>query len=253
MNMPTSGSFGTSGDRGPGEINLPALNIPSVPATVGAAQNRPAEKVRRSLLPAKMRPAAFTLGGLATVMLFVQIVNSLMHYELNARFGLISRSVAGLDGILFAPLLHGGWGHLLGNLVPLLIFGLLLFVGGVRQFVVVTLFVWLVSGIGVWLAGPSHTVTIGASALVFGWLAFLIGRGVFTRNIGQILIGLVLLVLWGGLFWTGIVTTAVKDFVGVTGVSWQGHLFGAIGGVLAAFMVARADGPRRKKIAAGVG
>ncbi len=238
-----------SGQRDVGGFNLPALNIPSVPATIDAQQ--PAKK--RSLLPAKMRPAAFTVGSLAAMMLIVQIVNSLMSYRLNGDFGLISRKVGGLDGILFAPLLHAGWGHLLGNLVPFLIFGLLLFVGGVRQFVVVTVLVWLVSGLGVWLAGPSNTVTIGASALVFGWLAFLVGRGVFTRNIGQILIGLLLLIVWGGLFWTGIVTTAVKDFVGTTGVSWQGHLFGAIGGVLAAFLVARADGPRRKKVQATAG
>jgi membrane associated rhomboid family serine protease len=68
---------------------------------------------------------------------------------------------------------------------------------------------------------------------------------VFTRNWGQIAIGLVLLVLWGGLFWTGIVSTAWQDLTGDTAVSWQGHLFGAIGGVLAAFLVARADRPNR--------
>lgn len=248
MSMPTSGSFGTPGEQGSGNLNLPSLNVPSVPATTGPG-SAPAKK--RSLLPEKVKPAMFTIGGLAAVMVIVQIVNSLMHYDLNDKFGLISRSVGGLDGILFAPLLHASWGHLLGNLVPLLIFGLLLFVGGVRQFVVVTVLVWLVSGVGVWLAGPSNTVTIGASALIFGWLAYLVARGVFTRNIGQILVGVVLLVLWGGLFWTGIVTTAARDLVGTTGISWQGHLFGAIGGVLAAFLVAKADGPRRKKVAAG--
>lgn len=249
--MPTSGSFGTPGEQGSGNLHLPPLNIPSVPATTAPGSKTLARK--RSLLPAKVRPALFTIGGLAAVMAIVQIVNSLMHYHLNSQFGLISRTVGGLDGILFAPLLHASWGHLLGNLVPLLIFGMLLFAGGVRQFMVVTVLVWLVSGVGVWLAGPSHTVTIGASALIFGWLAYLVARGVFTRNVGQILVGLVLLVLWGGLFWTGIVTTAARDLVGSTGISWQDHLFGAIGGVLAAFLVAKADEPRRKKVNAGAG
>ena len=139
--------------------------------------------------------------------------------------------------------------------MPFLIFGLLLFVGGVRQFVAVTIMVWLVSGLGVWLFGPSNTLTVGASGLVFGWLAYLVARGVFTRNWGQIAVGLLLLVLWGGIFWTGIVQTAFTDLTGDTSVSWQGHLFGAIGGVLAAFLVARADGPAgaRKKEAPALG
>jgi membrane associated rhomboid family serine protease len=243
---PSSGSFGSTGSGG--DFNLPALNIPSVPATTGSAA--PAKK--RTLLPEKMRPAMFTLGGFALLLVIIQAINSLApSLDLNDKFGLISRRVSGLDGIILAPLLHASWAHLLGNLVPLLIFGLLLFVGGVRQFVVVTVLVWLVCGIGVWIAGPSDTVTIGASGIVFGWLAYLVARGIFTRNIGQILVGAVLLFIWGSLF-LGIFTTAVKDFVGTTGVSWQAHLFGAIGGVLAAFLVARADGParRRKQVAA---
>lgn len=233
----------------PGDYGLPQLNIPSIPGVTTGPGSAP-EKKKRTVLPEKVKPAVFTLGGLAVLLLVVQIVNSLMGYRLNGMFGLQSRRVSGLDGILLSPLLHGSWGHLLGNLVPLLIFGLLLFVGGVRQFVVVTVLVWLVSGIGVWVAGPSNTVTIGASGLVFGWLAYLVARGVFTRNIVQILVGAALLLIWGSLFWTGIITTAVKDFVGDSGVSWQAHLFGAIGGVLAAFLVARADGPRRESVAA---
>ena len=86
-------------------------------------------------------------------------------------------------------------------------------------------------------------VTVGASGLIFGWLAYLAARGIFTRNWGQIPIGLVLLVLYGGMFLTAIITTA---FFGSGGISWQAHLFGAIGGVLAAALVARADGPRKK-------
>ncbi|WP_084613924.1 rhomboid family intramembrane serine protease [Nakamurella lactea] len=236
---PSSSSFGSSGS---GDYNLPALNVPSVPAT--SSGGKPAKK--RTLLPEKMRPAMFTLGGFALLLVIIQAVNSLApSLDLNEKFGLISRRVSGLDGIILAPLLHGSWGHLLANLVPLLIFGLLLFVGGVRQFVVVTVLVWLVSGIGVWVFGPSNTVTIGASGIVFGWLAYLVARGIFTRNIGQILIGAVLLFIWGSLF-LGIFTTAIKDVVGSTGISWQAHLFGALGGVLAAFLVARADGGRQQ-------
>lgn len=207
----------------------------------------PAKKKERSLLPAKIRPAVVTVGSLGVLMTLVQVVNSLMSYRLTQDFGIEPRSLHGLIGVLTAPLLHASWAHLLSNLVPLLIFGFLILLSSVRQFVSVTVLVWLVSGLGVWVTAGSHTITVGASGVVFGWLAYLVTRGVFTRHLGQIVVGLVLLVLYGGLFWTGIVKVAVADISGVVQVSWQAHLFGAIAGVLAAFLVAKADGTHRTK------
>src|SRR6478735_10018596 len=223
-----------------------------MPSQSSPQSSQPVKK-ERSLLPAQIKPAVFTVGGLAAVMVIVQIVSSLMAAPGLVQYGIESRTVDGLLGVLFAPLIHTSWGHLLANLIPLLVLGILLFVGGVRQFVAVTIVVWLVSGLGVWLFGPANTLTVGASGLVFGWLAYLVARGVFTRNWGQIAVGLLLLVLWGGIFWTGIVSTAWQDLTGDTAVSWQGHLFGAVGGVLAAFLVARADKPARSRpqVAAG--
>ncbi|MEJ7649668.1 MAG: rhomboid family intramembrane serine protease [Nakamurella sp.] len=250
MTEPTGPS--AAGRDIPADYGIPQLSIPNIPGITDVGRgtsSTPAKK--RSLAPEKVRPALVTIGVLLGLMIVVQIFNSLASgWNLNAKFGIIPRSVGGLDGILFAPLLHGNWAHLLGNAVPLVIFGLLLFAGGVRQFVVVTVLVWLVSGIGVWVIGDSNSVTIGASGVVFGWLAYLVARGIFTRNIGQILVGLVLLVLWGGTLWSGIIGAGVKDFLGYSGISWQAHLFGAIGGVLAAFLVARADGPRRAAVSA---
>ena len=201
------------------------------------------------MLPAKIKPAVITVGSFVVLITLVQVVNSLWSpaYKFDTEFGIVPRSLHGLIGIFGAPLLHASWGHLLSNIVPLLIFGFLIMVGGVRQFVAVTILVWLISGLGVWLIAQANTVTVGASGLVFGWLAYLVARGVFTRRIGQIAIGLVLLVIWGGIFWTGIVKVAVADISGAVIVSWQGHLFGAIAGVLAAFLVAKADGPRKPK------
>lgn len=216
--------------------------MPAFPPPAG-----PAKKGSAALLPA-VRPAAITVGVFGVLLVIIQVVNSLMNYWLRDHFGIVSRSTSGLLGILTAPLLHTSWPHLLSNLVPLVIFGFLIMVGGVRQFVAVTIMVWLISGVGVWLAGPSHTITVGASALIFGWLAYLVCRGVFTRNIGQVLVGILLLAVWGGIFWTGIVHVALGP--AGSGISWQGHLFGAVGGVLAAFLVARADGPRRSSRAA---
>jgi membrane associated rhomboid family serine protease len=196
----------------------------------------------RSLLPARTRQAVLTMGIAGVLLVVVQLVNMITSYWMVQHWGIVSRSAHGLIGITTAPLLQTGWGHLLANIVPLLIFGFLVLAGGVRQFVAVTVMVWLISGFGVWLTGPSHAVTVGASGLVFGYLAYLVARGFFSRKVGQILVGLVLLAIWGGIFW-GLLP-------GSSGISWQGHLFGALGGLLAAFLASRADGPRRARPAA---
>lgn len=198
---------------------------------------RPQTSLSAAVRPQSTRTAALVMGGLAGVMVVLQIINTLTGYVLNHSLGLVSRQVAGLDGVLFAPLLHGGWGHLFGNLTLLLLLGVLLFVAGLREFLVATASVWLVGGLGLWLLGPGNSVTVGSSILVFGWLAYLITRGLFTRNVWQLLIGGVLALLYWGVLWTGIVGTAWADVVGTTAVSWQGHLTGAVGGVLAAVIL----------------
>jgi membrane associated rhomboid family serine protease len=212
----------------------------------------PAKRGRSGDFAQRAKPALITIGVLAALMIIIQTINWATDYRLD-QFGIDPRSWEGLLGVLFAPLLHGSWGHLWSNLVPLVIMGVLIMLSGVRQFVAVTVLVWLVSGLGVWLISPSNTTTVGASGIVFGWLAFLIVRGIWTRTWQHILLGLVLLVLYGSLFWTGIVKVAAADITGVVTVSWQAHLFGAIGGVLAAFLVAKADGPRRAANRAAIG
>jgi len=206
---------------------------------------------RPSATAQRVKPAIITIGVLAAVLIIVQAINWATDYRLDA-WGIDPRSWEGLLGVLFAPLLHGSWGHLWSNLVPLVIMGVLIMLSGVRQFVAVTVLVWLVSGLGVWLIAPGNTTTVGASGIVFGWLAFLIVRGIWTRTWQHIVLGLVLLAIYGSLFWSGIVKVAAADVTGVVTVSWQAHLFGAIGGVLAAFLVAKADGPGRAAAKAAI-
>jgi membrane associated rhomboid family serine protease len=141
--------------------------------------------------------------------------------------GVRPRATDGLDGILFAPLLHGGWAHLVANTVPLLVFGFLILLAGVSRWLAVTAVVWLVGGVGTWLVSPPNTVTIGASVLAFGWLVYLLLIGIFSRTLWQVLVGVGLLVLYGGVL--------LGVLPGQPGVSWQGHLFGALGGALAAW------------------
>jgi membrane associated rhomboid family serine protease len=150
--------------------------------------------------------------------------------------GIVPRTVDGLDGILWAPLLHANWAHLLANTVPFLVLGFLAMAGGIRQFVLVTATIWLLGGLGVWLVGPDNSSTIGASGLIFGWLIFLLARGFFARSLKQIALAVALFLFWGGILW-GILP-------GQPGISWQAHLFGALAGLLAARLVASADRAR---------
>ncbi len=227
--------------------------MPSLSGTGGgltpAGGATPAKRGGLPPVQQRIKPALIVVGSLAALMLILQVINWMTSYRLD-EFGIQPRDWSGLWGVLAGPVLHGSWAHFLSNLVPLAVLGTVIALWGIRQFIAVTVLVWLVSGIGVWLVAPADTITVGASGLVFGWLAFLIARGIFSRSWLQIVVGVLFLALWGGLFWTGIVSVAVADITGVVTVSWQAHLFGALGGLLAAFLVGRADAGRRPAIAA---
>lgn len=179
------------------------------------------------------KTAAVTIALFVAALWVIQGINSATGDELTDD-GIEPRSLGGLDGILWAPLLHADFGHLQSNTVPLLVLGFAVAVlAGLLRFVLVTAIIWLVSGVGVWVFGDPSTVVVGASGLVFGYLAYLIVSGIFTRSLLQLAVGVVVLVLYGSLLW-GV-------FPGEEGVSWQGHLFGAVGGVVAASAMARRD------------
>ena len=189
------------------------------------------------VLPPHPVSAALTMLVFTAALYVVEVLDLASGSELEYEGGIISRKVDGLDGILFSPLLHGGWGHLWANTVPFLVFGFLAMAGGIGQFVMVTATIWLLGGAAVWAFGPDDAYTIGASGVIFGWLAFLLARGVFARSGKQIAVAAVLLFFWGGLLW-GVLP-------GQADVSWQSHLFGALAGILAARVVTRA--PRRRE------
>ena len=172
--------------------------------------------------------AAFT-----GVLYVTEAVDTLLGGALDAD-GIWPRQLDGLYGILWAPLLHHGWEHLVANTVPVLVLGFFALAGGVGQFIAVTATIWLVGGLGTWLTG-SPGVHLGASTLIFGWLVFLLVRGFLVRSPGQILLAVVLFAMWGGVLW-GVLP-------GMIGISWEGHLFGALGGLIAAQLVARAGRP----------
>lgn len=179
--------------------------------------------------------AAIVIGAFVAVLWLLEGVDALLGGRLDGA-GVEPRSVDGLWGVVFAPLLHAGFGHLAGNTVPLLVLGFLVLLTGIARFFLVTASSWVVGGLGTWLVAPSGTIHLGASVLVFGWLTYLLVRGVLNRSLGQVALGLVLVVVYGSVLW-GVLP-------GTPGISWQGHLFGAVGGVLAAVLLAR-RGDRR--------
>ncbi len=147
------------------------------------------------------------------------------------RYGVQPHSVIGLRGILFAPFLHGGFGHLIANTIPFLTLGWLTMIQDTNDFYIVSIMSALVGGIGVWIFGSPDSVHIGASILIYGYLGFLLLRGYFQKNFPSIALSIFVAIAYGSFIW-GVFPSKI-------GVSWQGHLFGFIGGAIAAKMVAQ--------------
>ncbi len=165
------------------------------------------------------------------VMLAVMWVSEIVDVPLDHRLdrhGIEPRQFDGLDGVLFAPFLHGGFGHLIANTFPFLILGGVNAGASAARFLQLTVIVGLIGGVGTWLTGPSHSIHIGASGLVFGYLTYLLSRGFFARKLTYIAGGFVVFLVYGGILW-GLLPSP--------GVSWQGHLFGAVGGVAGAWVL----------------
>ncbi|MBX5486258.1 hypothetical protein MHAS_02664 [Mycolicibacterium hassiacum DSM 44199] len=200
--------------------------------------------------PPKRKRPTWLVGGL-TVVGFVALLYAIELWDAMSGHRLDDNGIRPLDtdglrGVLFAPLLHANWDHLIANTLPALVLGFLMTLAGLWRFVAATAIIWVVGGLGTWLIGnigvrcPYVGVQctsnhIGASGLIFGWLAFLIVFGFFTRKMWEIVVGVVVLFLYGSVL--------LGVLPGTPGVSWQGHLCGALAGVLAAYLL---SGPERR-------
>jgi membrane associated rhomboid family serine protease len=200
--------------------------------------------------PKKRSPAL--IGG-ATIISFVALLYIIEAFDQVSGHRLDENGIRpletdGLWGILFAPLLHANWGHLAANTGPALVLGFLVTLAGMSRFLWATAIIWIVGGLGTWLIGNLGSSCglesdhIGASGLIFGWLTFLLVFGFFTRSGWQIVIGLVVLVAYGGVLWGAV---PVLNVCG--GVSWQGHLCGGIAGVLAAYLLSSPEREARQR------
>ena len=173
------------------------------------------------------------LFAMVALMWAVELVDAIAAARLD-RHGIEARELDGLDGVVTAPFLHVGFGHLVANTIPFVVMGVVIALEGPGRLVGVTAIVALVSGLGTWVVAAEGTIHVGASGVVFGYATYLIARGWFNRAPAEIAIGVVVALIWGG--------TLLGGLQPQRGISWEGHLFGAIGGVAAAAMLQR---PRR--------
>lgn len=203
------------------------LAYPPSPRPAGAVQT--AAQRGRGAVRSGIKFAA----GYVLVIWAVHLINVLAFGGYLVFFGINPLDVSSVWHILTSPLLHANIEHLVSNTVPGAIFSFLIGMSRARVWWEVTAFVVVVGGVGVWFFGGVGTNHIGASGLVYGWLGYLLVRGIFNRSLSQIALGVVLGFMYSGLVW-GVLP-------GVPGVSWQAHLFGALGGVGAGMFITSDD------------
>jgi membrane associated rhomboid family serine protease len=181
-------------------------------------------------------PAALVMLALLAWLWLLEAVDTVSGNQLD-NLGIHAQEVDGLPGIIAAPFLHGGWDHLMSNSIPFFVLGFLVLIGGVARWLAASLISIIASGLTAWLLTPADVIIVGASGLIFGWLTYLIARGLWSRRAGQVVVAVLVLLFYGGLIW-GVLP-------GAPGVSWQAHLGGAVGGVLAAWLLHRRQTSRQ--------
>jgi membrane associated rhomboid family serine protease len=191
-------------------------------------------KAETASLKQEIQQQVTTLGGWVALMWGIEILDQVLLRGSLDQFGIKPRSGDGLWGILWAPFLHGSFRHLIANTVPFISLAWLVMLRRTSDFWVVTIVTMAIGGVGTWLLGAPGTVHIGASGLVFGYLGFLLLRGYFERQFWSICLSVAVMTLYGGLL-LGVLPVA-------RGVSWEGHLCGFVGGVLAAKWLSQGKG-----------
>lgn len=203
-------------------------NLPSTPA--------PAED-DGSLASPLGRAAALNVGFLVILWL-VELVNTATDRDLTRSGGILARDFGSLVNVLTSPFVHANIDHLMSNALPLFSLGLIAAIPSPKRFLWMTLVVIVVGGIGIWLTSPADTVTIGASGIVFGYFSYLLLRGLVDRRPADVLVSIGIAIAYGSFMWSAV-------GFGVSGVSWQGHVSGLVGGVVAALVVRT---PKKKPV-----
>lgn len=207
----------------------PEAQLFALPAPDDAAAARRADEAARQAQRMGLRRALLLILLLVGLLWAIEGVDALTPATTSDVYGIQPRSADGLRHIASAPFLHAGFAHLSANTVPLVVLGLMVLLSGFQPFVVVSLVAALGSGLGVWLLGGSNTVHLGASGVIFGYLGFLLAAAWFQRSASAIIVAVIAAFLYGGMLW-GVLP-------GQAGVSWLGHLFGLVSGIVAAWVL----------------
>jgi membrane associated rhomboid family serine protease len=178
----------------------------------------------------EVRGQIAVLGGTLGLLWLIEIVNVVFCAGRLDELGIRPRTVGGLVGIPLHSFIHVGFGHLASNSIGLATAGWFVVNRRRRDFFLVWACATLVGGAGTWLVAPGGTDHVGASGVVMGLMGFLVARGVFERRFFTVLGSVVMAILWGSDIVGGL-------FPGDPKISWQVHLFGLAGGVLAARLV----------------
>lgn len=184
---------------------------------------------------ARKWPAVRTRFGvlfrLLAVMWVLEIIDAVFLGHLLDHVGIVPRTLRGLIGIPLAPLLHRDFAHLAANTGPLLVGGFLILLHGKQTFRKVTMAVWLLGGTLEWLLAPSNICSIGASGIVFGYIGFLLAHAVVSFRPLPVIAALICAWFYGASILPNVLPTAASA---ARQISWHGHLFGLLSGVVAA-------------------
>jgi len=186
----------------------------------------------RRPLPGWLKGRFGLVAGALAAMWVVQVINSFIPSVNLESNGIQPRSVEGLDGILWSPFLHGGFAHLISNTIPFVVLSGLALAGGARRWLSASAIIVGLGGLLVWaFAIGGNENHIGASGWVFGLFGFLVAAAFFERRPLAIGLGVAALFLYG--------STILFGFVPRPGLSWEGHLFGFVAGIVAARVLSR--------------
>ncbi len=212
---------------------IPAQDLaPQVDALAAQRAAEAAQRAEEAVRQAKrmgIRRALLLILLLVGLLWAIEGVDALTPATSSDLYGIQPRTADGLRHIATAPFVHANFAHLSANTVPLVVLGLMVLLSGFQAFVVVSVVAALGSGLGVWLLGGGNTVHLGASGVIFGYLGFLLAAAWFQRSAAAIIVALIAAFLYGGMLW-GVLP-------GQEGVSWLGHFFGLVAGIVAAYLL----------------
>ncbi len=182
----------------------------------------------------QIKKNVYWIFGFVALIWIIELINIFVGHRL-CNWGILPRTLNGLKGIPISPFLHASIVHALLNTIPFAVLGGFVILRGKRVFFEISIIIILVGGTALWLFGRS-SYHVGASGLIFGYFGYLVFRAWYERNLKSFIVAFVTVFLYGGIIW-GLLPT-------FTHISWEGHLFGLLAGILAARLEKSAEAPK---------